>query len=78
MLMVAMRGMFTTYSARFAWVQQLSRDLSQTFPIKPSWRGELETSINMTIVFAVTLAMSALIGLLCIYVYDQCRKIEEL
>jgi len=41
-------------------------------------RGHGAKTINATVFLALTLAMAIVIGLLSVYVYDQCKKTEEL
>ena len=74
MLALAMKGFLTNYGANFQWSQRLSSDWAQRLNGNPVGRGQLVMSINMTIIFTVTLVAAVLIGLLCVYVHDQARK----
>jgi hypothetical protein len=59
------------------WTQTLSRTLAEQFQVEQIKRGRLVLNINATLFLIVMLAAATLIGLMCVYVYDQSRKVEK-
>ncbi len=78
MLALDTKMFFSAFHATFRWMRQFSMDWSPRLA-NPDWadQGEMAKSINATIFLALSLAMATVIGLLSVYVYDQCRRTEE-
>ena len=77
MLMLGTRVPISNFGAKFQWAIDLSRNLPLYFGVNPGGRGRLVLGINTTVYFVVMLIVATVVGLLCVYVYDQCRKLED-
>jgi hypothetical protein len=77
MLLTVLRGTLTSVGASMQWTQNLSRDWSKYFSVEQIRQGRLVMAINTMIIFVVTLAAATVIGLLCVYVYDQFKRPEN-
>ena len=67
------RQFFTLFGARFDWALRLIRDWAND-PMQPRARGTYILGVHMTLIYGATLIVAALIGLLCVYVYDQAKR----
>ena len=77
MLLATTRGTFTTFGASFQWVSRLAQDWGQFITIEPINRGRHVIAVHATIIWAITIAMAVVIGLLCVKVYDASRRVES-
>lgn len=75
MLAVATKLFFIAFVATFRWMRELSVEWALGIK-EPIETGEVAKSINATIFLALTLIMATVIGLLCVHVYDQCKKAD--
>jgi hypothetical protein len=73
MLAVATKLFFIAFVATFRWMREFSMEWAVGIK-EPMERGEFAKSINATIFLSLTLLMATVIGLLCVHVYDACKK----
>jgi hypothetical protein len=78
MLLTSSRTVFNVFGAKLSWSANLSRELATKWQGDTSGRGQMVLNINTTLIFVVLLVAAALIGFLCVVVYDQSRKTEGL
>jgi hypothetical protein len=74
LLALAFKSVFGNLGAGYRWAPKVSFDLSRYLPFNPRAEQEVLVGVNMTIVFLLTLVAATLIGLVCVYVYDQAAK----
>jgi hypothetical protein len=68
------RGTFLSFSPRFAWATQLAYNLAE---LLPGQANQNLRNLQATFAYLCSLLMAALIGLLCTYIYHQCRTTSE-
>jgi hypothetical protein len=76
MLLNSSGTIFNRTGANLQWTHKLSRTLAEQLQVDQLRSGRLVLNINSTLILIVLLAAAMLIGLLCVYVYDQSRKTE--
>ena len=71
LLLMGTRQMFATFGAKFSWAQRVSMDLAAFVEVDPPMRGQFVLGVFWTLIFGTTIIASALIGWLCMLVYDH-------
>lgn len=77
MLLTTTRTVFTLFGARLSWTQNLSRGLAEKWQGDIGGRGQVVLNINATLILVTIVVAAILIGILCIFVYDQSKIIEK-
>jgi hypothetical protein len=74
MLIVSTRSVVTTPTPGFTWAQQLSRTFAEYLNPAQLRSGRTVLNVNSTLILVTILVVAALMGLICVHIYDQSRK----
>jgi hypothetical protein len=74
MLLVSSRSVAIVPTPGFMWAQQLSRTLSEYLNPPQLRSGRTVLNINSTLILVTMLAVAALMGVMCVYIYNQSKK----
>jgi hypothetical protein len=77
LLVFGSRRFFDTYSARFTWARSFAMQMSEFWSEFPQSRGEPLMGVHFTLIYGTTLIAAALIGLLCMYIYEHAQNTED-
>jgi hypothetical protein len=58
----------------FTWAQQLSRTITEYVGPAQLRSGRTVLNINSTLILMTILVVAAVMGLICVHIYDQSRK----
>jgi hypothetical protein len=74
MLIVTTRSVVTSPTPGFTWTQQLSRTFAKYLNPVQLRSGRTVLNINSTLILVTILVVAALMGLICVHIYNQSRK----
>ena len=74
MVLVSTRSVVTVPTPGFTWAQQLSRTFAEYLNPAQLRSGRTVLNINSTLILVTILVVAALMGLMCVHIYDQSKK----
>ena len=74
MLLVSARAPLPAFSPRFTWVSELSTRLARYLGEYPAGLKHHMQWIHTSIVFTAYLAIAAMLGLMCVYIFHRFNK----